>query len=384
MLKKIKLLNYTTFISETTINFSATNYKILEDTNVGKNRILKGGLFVGENASGKTHILNSIKLLLDLLFSVDKVDLVTKKSFYTNQPTYKLEYEFDINDTDIIYTLELSPEKVISEKLAVNKKIILERLGKTAKTYLTDENVFDKISENLLYLRLFYHDTQFYNDETLTQWYKFMENSIYINCYNRQIKSYSGNKIEIHDYLSENSTDKINKFLKLINYKHEIDYTTETKNDNDIFSVKSNDNKKFISFKKTGTKIYVPEMFESTGNITLMQLIPTFLFASKSNCMIILDEFSSGFHNVLEECLIKYFFSTSKNSQLFFASHSTNILNNALIRPDQIFSVTFDPGRGSILRKFSDEMPRESQNTEKMYLNGVFDGLPKYTSNFKD
>ena len=67
MLTSIILRDYTTFISETIFNFNATNYKILEDTNVGSNRVLKGALFVGENASGKTQVLNSIVLLLDLL-----------------------------------------------------------------------------------------------------------------------------------------------------------------------------------------------------------------------------------------------------------------------------------------------------------------------------
>ena len=100
--------------------------------------------------------------------------------------------------------------------------------------------------------------------------------------------------------------------------------------------------------------------------------------------MLILDEFSSGFHNELEECLIKYFFHFSKNSQMFFVSHSTNILNNTILRPDQIYSVTFSSKNGSVLKRFSEEMPRESQNTEKMYLNGVFNGMPRYNKFFKD
>ena len=49
---------------------------------------------------------------------------------------------------------------------------------------------------------------------------------------------------------------------------------------------------------------------------------------------------SSGFHNELEECLVKYFFHYTNGSQLFFVSHSTNLLNNTILRPDQIYSVT--------------------------------------------
>lgn len=146
--------------------------------------------------------------------------------------------------------------------------------------------------------------------------------------------------------------------------------------------IKVSNNKKIISFNKIGTDVYVPEMFESTGNRTFMELLPSFLYAINNECMIIIDEFSSGFHNELEECIIKFFFHYSKNSQLFFTSHSTNILNNTLLRPDQIYSVYFDGANGTKIKRFSEEMPRENQNTEKMYLNGVFDGMPRYNKIF--
>ena len=55
----------------------------------------------------------------------------------------------------------------------------------------------------------------------------------------------------------------------------------------------------------------------------------------------------------------------------------TNLLKTSLLRPDQIYSVDFGED-GSILRKFSSENPRESQNLEKMYLAGVFGGIPLY------
>ena len=53
MLTGIILKDYTTFTKETSFDFKATNYKILDESNVGRNRVLKGALFVGENASGK-------------------------------------------------------------------------------------------------------------------------------------------------------------------------------------------------------------------------------------------------------------------------------------------------------------------------------------------
>ncbi len=383
MLEKIKLDNYTTFLTPTDIDFKATNYKFLEDENVGNNRILKGCLFVGENASGKTQILKSITLLLDLLFGNNEVNLIANKCFYTDKPTYKLEYTF-IEEKEIVYSIELGPNEIVSEKLILDKQVILERLGNTAKFSLNEEKTFNDISNKLLFLRRIYFDTNFYENKILNKWFEYMKKSVYINCYYRTVLTYSGTSLLVHEYLNNNNVDTINNFLEKINYKQKIEYSTENSSLNNKFSIKSNDNTKFISFNKQGTDIYIPEMFESTGNITLMELLPSFLHAINNECMIIIDEFSSGFHNELEECIIKYFFHYSKNSQLFFTSHSTNILNNTIIRPDQIYAVNFDSKKGSILKRFSEEMPRESQNTEKMYLKGIFDGMPDYNKVFKD
>lgn len=381
MLKKIKLENYLTFIEPTVIDFTSTNYKFLENENVGDNKILKGCLFVGENASGKTNILKSITLLLDLLFSNKEIDFAINKCFYTNKKTYKLEYTFLENNEEIVYSIELGYNEIVSEKLYLNKKIILERLGNTAKFFLDEEKTFMDIPSKLSFLRRIYFDTNFYDNKALIKWFDYMKKSVYINCYYRKVISYSGQSLLVHDYLNKNNVDSINEFFKKINYNQEIKYDSSTSDSNSAFYAKSIDNQKFISFNKNGTSVFIPEMLESTGNKTFIELLPSFLYAVNNECMVIIDEFSSGFHNELEECIIKYFFHYSKNSQLFFTSHSTNILNNSLIRPDQIYSVYFDSKRGTSLKRFSEEMPRESQNTEKMYLNGVFGGVPRYNKN---
>ena len=63
---------------------------------------------------------------------------------------------------------------------------------------------------------------------------------------------------------------------------------------------------------------------------------------------------------------------------MFLLSHSTYILKNAVLRPDQEYAVYFDGENGSKVRRFSDEQPRNAQNIEKMYNSGVFGGLPYY------
>ena len=73
-----------------------------------------------------------------------------------------------------------------------------------------------------------------------------------------------------------------------------------------------------------------------------------------------------------------YFMEKSNHSQLLFVSHSTNLLSNSILRPDQEYSVEFRNEEGSSVKRFSSEQPRSAQNIEKMYLSGVFGGLPDY------
>ena len=199
----------------------------------------------------------------------------------------------------------------------------------------------------------------------------------------RAIKIYNPTRIEeqsIYRYAQKNNASKLNKFIEKLGYNSEIVFYDMPAD----ASISINPNKKKIGLKKNGTDVIIPIELESTGNKAFIDSILPIIFATKNNCMIIIDEFSSGLHNELEESLIKYFFNNSKNSQIFFTSHSTNLLDTSILRPDQIYSFKFDSKEGTIIKRFSDENPRESQNIEKMYLNGVFDGMPKYNKAFKD
>ena len=387
MLTGITLKDYTTFISETIFDFNATNYKILEDTNVGENRVLKGALFVGENASGKTQVLNSIVLLLDLLLDNSEQNYIFRKSLYTPGTKYTLEYTFNVDGNNIKYSVTFESNSINSEKLFLNSELKLERLNTSGKTYFGEEKDNDNINPGLSLLKLEYYNTRFNNNKLLNKWFDFLKNSLYINCLlgGRSIKSYNPTRISeqfLEKYAECNDATKLNDLIKKIGYNNEVVFEKESSNADKTIVI--NSNKEMIGLKKEGTKVIMPLVLESTGNKAFMSTILPIYYATKNDCMLIVDEFSSGLHNELEEALIKYFYNNSKNSQLFFTSHSTNLLDTAILRPDQIFSFRFDAKKGTIVKRFSDENPRESQNIEKMYLNGVFDGMPKYNKDFKD
>lgn len=385
MLTSITLKDYTTFISSTIFDFNATNYKILEETNVGANRVLKGALFIGENASGKTQVLDSIVLLLNLLLENAEQNFALKKSMYTKGVKYSLSYGFNVDGNEIRYDVEFEKNNINKEQLYLNNELKISREKNSVETCFGSKKVGDEISSELSLVKLEYYNTRFNNDVILNKWFDYLKNSIYINCFNATIKSYNPTKESeqmLSDYATNNDATEINKFINKIGYNSEVVFKKRVSNIDATMIL--NSDKEYVCVRKKGTDIAIPLPLESTGNQAFMNLILPIRFATLNDCMIIIDEFSSGLHNELEEALVRYFFNNSNNSQMFFASHSTNLLDTSVIRPDQVYSFKFVSKKGTVIKRFSDENPRESQNMEKMYLNGVFDGVPKYSKEFKN
>lgn len=383
MLTSITLKDYTTFINKRTFDFKATNYKILEDTNVNKNRILKGSLFVGENASGKTQVLESLLLLLNILFENREQNYASKKSLYTKGNKYSVKYGFSIDNNDINYEIIFKDNSIYSEKLFINDLLKIERIGSSGTSYFNSEVLIDDINTQLSILKLVYYNTKFYNDPILNKWFDFLKNSIYVYSPSRRIKGFNPEKEAeqyIHKYAEKKDATPLNNVISKLKYNSEIVFDKSIPTDGNDFL----NEELVIRLKKTGTDISIPMYRESIGNRAFVKLLLPIIFATKNDCMIIIDEFSSGLHNELEEALIRFFYNNSKNSQMFFTSHSTNLIDTAILRPDQIYSFSFNAKDGTCIKRFSDENPRESQNMEKMYLNGVFDGMPEYDKEFKN
>ena len=67
MLTKMYLTNFLSFLDRTEFDFTASRYSILGETNVYNSEVLKGALFIGPNASGKSNALEGIAFLINLI-----------------------------------------------------------------------------------------------------------------------------------------------------------------------------------------------------------------------------------------------------------------------------------------------------------------------------
>ena len=367
--------NFKSFEHETEIDFTTTNYKFLLDTN-SKEGVLNGTIFIGANASGKTNIIKAIKKILELLFANKLVDLSQDRCVFSEEKDIILEYDFKIENHIITYHIEFKlKEEILIEKLYVNGKKIINRIGDKAESKITESTLFTELDNNSLIVREIYFNTKFRGHDTLKKWMDFLYNSIFVDAYLGSASSLDNFALRLDDYLEENGVGQINDFFNEFNFEQNIEYTQDCIGKS--IRIKDEEEKN-IFFKRKGVGKPIPFAWESLGNRNLLQLLPMFFHAINNNSMLIIDEFSSGFHNSLEELLVRYFMEKSNNSQLFLVTHSTNLLSNSLLRPDQIYTVTFENGKGSSIERVSDEQPREAQNVEKMYLSGVFGAIPRY------
>ena len=384
MLKKVVLRNFKSFKNETEIDFSKTNYNFLQQ-NVNKDGILKGCIFVGANASGKSNVILSIKLLLDFLFKDRNIRLGLLKSILSTDESFSLSYTFVIDGHDVLYDVEINPSKpFIEENLFVDSKLMMQRMGTSAKSFIVNENgvSYDEedVDKETLFLRTLFFNTKFTSNKTLKLWMEFLQNSVYINAFERNIVSYGKDykELELISYLKGNGPSKINTFFEEYNFEQNIEYANQPAGNNAVVVLPGDESEKNIYFMRKGVELPVPFTEESLGNQNLLRMLPTFLHVISKNGMLLIDEFSSGFHNYLETLLVRYFMEKSENSQMIFVSHSTNLLSNSLLRPDQEYAVEFNGKEGSTVTRFSTEQPRLAQNIEKMYVSGVFGGLPQY------
>lgn len=382
MLTRIILSNFKSFKNRTEVDFRKTNYTILPQ-NVADNDVLKGAVFVGANASGKSNLILAIRLLLDFLFKERSIDSGLFRCLFGDRYSFSIEYSFFIEDCDVDYSFEIdTKKKFISEKLFCNNKVMLERIGDSAKSYIADAKgiAYDRqdVAEDALFLRTLYFNTKFSNNHVLSKWMEYLEKSAYINLFEHEIYSYGKEKMGVSAYLNREGCDTINNFLKSFAFGQTIEYTHESKGSKYTIIAGKDEEDKLVAFRREGLGEPIPFGEESSGNQALLRLLPVYLSVISNGGMLLVDEFSSGFHNELEELLIRYFMVKSTHSQMFFVSHSTNILSNSVLRPDQEYAISFLGHEGSNINRFSSQQPRNAQNIEKMYNSGIFGGLPNY------
>lgn len=125
---------------------------------------------------------------------------------------------------------------------------------------------------------------------------------------------------------------------------------------------------------------------ESDGTQKIFALLGPFLDALDKGYVVVIDELHNSLHPLLLKYLVSLFHNkdiNTRNAQLLFTTHETEILNQDIFRRDQIWFCDKDATFASELIPLTDYKPRKSEKLSKGYLSGRYGGIPLLEEDIK-
>lgn len=399
---------------------------------------LKLATLFGANASGKSNIIKAIDLGKRLI--TKEIDLASKMAnkfrlVETINPISTLEYKIHHNENIYIYGFSFDTLKFTEEWLYLLKskdgkaEQVFDRKFEDLKPNIELGRMFD--NESLMTKSLF----ESYKEDSLlislVDQFNFKNESVGLS-HMQNIYDWFSNSLTIiyptskategiHHELNRNSDfrDLFTRFLNALDTGIDNIVFKEIKRENLPFpdqfldrviasllkkgsekntaSIsdpvkgelvlvnKENDEIQFFKLvtqrKVSGTEKYVDfdsSDEESDGTKRLFDLIPIILSTIQGGNVVIVDEIERSLHPNLVQALIKFYIKISKDiySQLILATHESALLDQELLRRDEIWFISKAKNGASSLHSLSEYNQRFDKELRKNYLNGRFDGIP--------
>ena len=166
-------------------------------------------------------------------------------------------------------------------------------------------------------------------------------------------------------------------------------YLKEDQNNGDHIIITREDSRliarKLVTFHAMpdGVEIKFDAQEESEGVRRVMDLLPAFLslMAPKSRAVCVIDEIDRSLHTLLIRQLVEQYLSKcsgNTRSQLIMTTHDTHLMDQKLLRRDEIWVAERDVLGASSLVSFSEYKDvRYDKDIRKSYLQGRLGGIPR-------
>ncbi|MEG3023148.1 MAG: ATP-binding protein, partial [Akkermansia sp.] len=119
---------------------------------------------------------------------------------------------------------------------------------------------------------------------------------------------------------------------------------------------------------------------ESEGTQILFGVLALILMVLEEGNTLIIDELDSSLHPLIVRELVRLFKDKTyneKNAQLIFTTHTTDLLDDDLMRVSEVAIVNKTLKKGTTARRLSQfEGIRNVTNFRKRYMEGAFKGIP--------
>lgn len=391
-----------------------------------KTRVLPVAAIYGGNASGKTNLFKALEFAKKLVVEGTKPDQpINVEQFRLdtdslNKPT-RFYFELLIEDTIYEFSFAVTKEVILEEKLT--------KLTSTSETVL-----YDRSDGKLKEINVPHKDEEFFkfvfkgtrNNQL------FLTNSVSQNAYNfKPIHNWFDTALELigpdsrfgpfERFFDENHplysamSDKLWQLdtgishlggeeisIDNIPFINELKSTLlELKDGTTVrLPFSSGFGQYFVTKKETGkliakrlmsyhlssdgTEVKFDIRHESDGSRRVIDLLPAFLDLSENDVkrVFVIDELDRSLHTLLTRQLLEMYLancSAGSRSQLLFTTHDALLMDQKLLRRDEMWVTERDYSGNTSLFSFSEYKDiRYDKDIRKSYLQGRLGGIPRF------
>lgn len=420
MIVDFTIRNYLSIKEEISLSFLSNNKNVSDELKIipienGKFNLYSFSAIYGPNASGKTNIIKALSDLISFVSFSHRLDLdnpiPSYKPYKLDKENLSLptcfEIEFVAEEIRYIYVIEFNKKEILKEELSFFPEGRVANLFKRIKgeeikygAYFTGEkkNLETFLLPNRLLVSLAGNST----NEKLKPVFRYFRDLIKIHVrMDSSHKAFHSTTLELRDR-KEEFKKRLFKILRAADLNVEdIKLIEDSEIDNNLIipeNVPKDIKKRIIDdmrFKPyLGHPIYNKgnltdeleyfnlENEESTGTIKMYDIASEVLNALQNGDVLIIDEFNSGLHPLLNKFLVELFINPDinrKNAQLLISTHDTCVLDLQFLKREQIwFTEKSKEGATELfsLDEFDKNAVRDNSKYGKLYLDGRFKAVP--------
>lgn len=419
MLLGFRCKNYRSIRDEQSLSMLAGPTKNLSQhiTSIGGFDILKATVIYGANGAGKSNIFKAIRFSSQVIIK-NRPDYGPHDTFQTlvnseNEPSM-FEYEIEIKGRFFRYGFEmiLRDRKVVGEWLyeffpEEDDRLIFLRNSKDIVSFEGDERKFENINGELFIHNARRKDFWFgktkdrFDVHSVQSW--FWGSLAVIGPESSMLWDLDFGREDV----VKGITDVVSRFDTGITgsdfIRHgvgdePIDIVVNSRINSKSSIYKGNygifkdDGKSpVLAFRfkhgyKDGEEFFVNLNEESDGTLRIMKLSPIIFYDETQrdkyegdDITYIVDEFDRTLHPAVVYGFLKWFLMKryKTHKQLIMTTHTSGLLDQDLLRRDEIWFTQKDSSGATSLYSLDDYKVRFDKKIEKAYLEGYFQGMPE-------
>ena len=411
MLIEFSVENFKSFRDRTTFSMIAANIKSAEERLDEENttlasddlRLLTSAAIYGKNASGKSNLGAALRFMKHfVLYSSARAqsgDPILIPPFRLNKQTQtqssSFEMVFLVEGIQYRYGFEADEEHVVSEWLyyvpSRREYALFERDGQEISIksgFKEGKGLEEKTRDNALFLSVVAQFNGTLTDK-IVRWFRQLQ--VTSGLQDDDFRSYTARclregkyKNEIIEFVKKLDLDVDDLFVPHVPTPKDLpDTLTEEQKKHFIDEWQDEIWSSHLVYDEQGVAVddefFSIDQEESQGTRKLIAMAGPLHDALKRGCVLFIDEMDARLHTYMTAAIVKLFNSRRTNphgAQLIFVTHDTNLLDNTLLRRDQIWFAEKDKQGATRLVSLSEYRERNNVNFEQRYLGGRYGGVP--------